>query len=120
MPKSAQKIELTPKEEILHRIDGLKRGMAEAGIDFSVILQNVDMFYFTGTVQKGIRILAHGGKADWLVAGSSTSDGASATTSDVAGSQVYVWKNAASKGDPTLVILGTGLKVKGIAVDGNN
>jgi Xaa-Pro dipeptidase len=31
--------------------------MAEAGIDFCVILQNVDMFYFTGTVQKGILVV---------------------------------------------------------------
>ena len=31
--------------------------MAGAGIDFSVILQNVDMFYFTGTVQKGVLVI---------------------------------------------------------------
>ncbi len=49
--------DLTPKAEIERRIDGLKRGMAEAGIDFCVILQNVDMFYFTGTVQKGIMVV---------------------------------------------------------------
>ncbi len=41
----------------MRRIDGLKRNMAEAGIDFCVILQNVDMFYFTGTVQKGVLVV---------------------------------------------------------------
>ena len=57
MTKSIMKVELTPKKEILQRINGLKRSMAEAGIDFCVILQNVDMFYFTGTVQKGILVI---------------------------------------------------------------
>ena len=57
MPKSIMNVELTPKAEILQRIDGLKRNMAEAGIDFCVILQNVDMFYFTGTVQKGVLVV---------------------------------------------------------------
>jgi Xaa-Pro aminopeptidase len=57
MPKSIVNVELTPKREILRRIDGFKKSMAEAGIDFSVILQNVDMFYFTGTVQKGVLVI---------------------------------------------------------------
>ena len=57
MPKLHMNVELTPKKELLQRIDGLKRNMAEAGIDFCVILQNVDMFYFTGTVQKGVLVV---------------------------------------------------------------
>jgi Xaa-Pro dipeptidase len=57
MPKLHMNVELTPEKELLSRINGLKRGMAESGIDFSVILQNVDMFYFTGTVQKGILVV---------------------------------------------------------------
>src|SRR5512135_467132 len=57
MPKLHMNVELTPKKELLQRIDGLKRSMAEAGIDFCVILQNVDMFYFTGTVQKGVLVV---------------------------------------------------------------
>ena len=57
MPKSIVNVELTPKREILRRINGLKQNMVEAGIDFSVILQNVDMFYFTGTVQKGVLVI---------------------------------------------------------------
>ncbi len=50
-------VELTPKEEIHRRIDALRKSMVDAGVDFSVILQNVDMFYFTGTVQKGVLVV---------------------------------------------------------------
>jgi Xaa-Pro dipeptidase len=57
MPKLHMNVELTPKEELLHRIAGLRRSMAEAGVDFCIILQNVDMFYFTGTVQKGLLVV---------------------------------------------------------------
>ncbi len=32
--------------------------MAKAGIDYTVILQNVDLFYFTGTIQKGVLIIS--------------------------------------------------------------
>lgn len=46
------------KEELIGRIDGLKAMMAERGIDFAVIMQNVDMFYFTGTAQKGLLVIA--------------------------------------------------------------
>lgn len=49
--------EFTPKEELLRRINGLKAKMAEAGIDFAVILQNVDLFYFAGTIQKGAMVI---------------------------------------------------------------
>jgi len=47
----------TPKEELLRRINGLKEKMAEAGIDFSVIMQNADLFYFSGTIQKGVMVI---------------------------------------------------------------
>ena len=57
MVKPITHVELTPKKELFRRIDGLKQSMAGAGIDFSVILQNVDMFYFTGTVQKGVLVI---------------------------------------------------------------
>ncbi len=46
------------KEELLGRIKGLKALMAAQGIDFAVIMQNVDMFYFTGTIQKGMLVVA--------------------------------------------------------------
>jgi Xaa-Pro dipeptidase len=58
---------LTPKEEIARRIDGLKQGMVEADIDFCVILQNVDMFYLTGTVQKGTLVIPVDGEPLFFV-----------------------------------------------------
>ncbi len=47
----------TPKEELLSRINGLKERMAEAGISFSVIMQNADLFYFSGTIQRGAMVV---------------------------------------------------------------
>jgi Xaa-Pro aminopeptidase len=46
-----------PREEILRRIGGLKSRMTEGQIDFAVIFQNVDRFYFTGTMQKGMVVI---------------------------------------------------------------
>jgi len=54
MLKSLNVAELTPKEEIQGRIDKLKKRMEKQGIDLAIILQNVDLFYFTGTLQKGV------------------------------------------------------------------
>ena len=57
MYKSLNICDFTPKEEIEARLEGFRKGMALAGINFAVILQNVDLFYFTGTVQKGVLIV---------------------------------------------------------------
>ncbi len=46
------------KEELLRRIAGLKAMMAERGIDFAVIMENVNRFYFTGTIQRGMLVIA--------------------------------------------------------------
>jgi len=50
--------EAVTKEELLGRIAGLKTMLAQRGICFALIMQNVDMFYFTGTIQKGILVIA--------------------------------------------------------------
>jgi Xaa-Pro aminopeptidase len=47
----------TPKEELENRIMQLRTSMEKQGITFSIILQNVDLFYFAGTVQKGIFVI---------------------------------------------------------------
>jgi Xaa-Pro dipeptidase len=57
MVKSLSVCDFTPKEEIEMRLDALRNRMAEQGISFAVILQNVDLFYFTGTVQKGLLVV---------------------------------------------------------------
>ena len=46
-----------PKDELLGRIENLRRCMANAGIDFALIIQNVDSFYFAGTMQKGMLVV---------------------------------------------------------------
>jgi Xaa-Pro dipeptidase len=43
----------TPKEELERRIKALQARLAEAKIDGALIVQNADLFYFTGTVPQG-------------------------------------------------------------------
>jgi Xaa-Pro aminopeptidase len=53
MLKQLGACEFTPKEELQKRIGNLKHLMAATGLDFAIIMQNVDLFYFTGSMQKG-------------------------------------------------------------------
>jgi Xaa-Pro aminopeptidase len=46
-----------PRDDLLERINGLRRLMADAGIDFALLVQNVDCFYFAGTMQKGMLVV---------------------------------------------------------------
>lgn len=48
----------TPKEELENRINQLRLNMERQGIAYSIILQNVDLFYFAGTVQKGVLVVS--------------------------------------------------------------
>jgi Xaa-Pro aminopeptidase len=57
MYKSLNTCDFTPKEEIETRLEVFRNRMAGEGISFAVILQNADLFYFTGTVQKGALIV---------------------------------------------------------------
>jgi len=44
---------ITPKEELDNRIKKLQRYMADAELHAVIIVQNADLFYFTGTIQSG-------------------------------------------------------------------
>lgn len=44
---------LTPATELEYRCSKLQKQMAEEGLDAVIIVQNADLFYFTGTVQSG-------------------------------------------------------------------
>lgn len=44
---------LTPATELEYRCKKLQEHMADDGLDAVIIVQNADMFYFTGTVQSG-------------------------------------------------------------------
>jgi Xaa-Pro aminopeptidase len=58
---------LTPREEIGARIGGLKRLMAASGVDFCVILQQVDLFYLTGSTQKATLVVPQEGDPLYFV-----------------------------------------------------
>lgn len=58
MLKTLNTGDLTPKEEITSRIESLRKGMTGKGIELAVILQNVDIFYFTGTLQRGVLVVS--------------------------------------------------------------
>lgn len=44
---------LTPATELEYRCSKLQQYMAEGGLDAVIIVQNADLFYFTGTTQSG-------------------------------------------------------------------
>lgn len=43
----------TPKEELDRRIKALQARLSEAAVDGALIVQNADLYYFTGTVPQG-------------------------------------------------------------------
>jgi Xaa-Pro aminopeptidase len=49
--------ELTPGTEIQERIRIFREKMARAGVNFSIIMENADLFYFSGTTQKGMLVI---------------------------------------------------------------
>jgi Xaa-Pro dipeptidase len=57
----------TPREEVLQRISNLKARMADAQIDFCVIMQSADLFYLTGSAQKGTLVLPVDGEPLFFV-----------------------------------------------------
>ncbi len=57
MYESLSNCDLTPKYEIETRIGSLQKKMRENAIDYAVILQNADLFYLTGTLQKGVLVI---------------------------------------------------------------
>jgi Xaa-Pro dipeptidase len=59
--------ELTPSEEIRTRTKALQNKMREKGIDLSLILQNADLFYFTGTLQRGYLCIPRDGEPVFFV-----------------------------------------------------
>jgi Xaa-Pro dipeptidase len=58
MLTSLNTCDLTPKEEIENRLDQLRLKLADSGISYAIIVQNVDLFYFTGTLQKGVLVVS--------------------------------------------------------------
>jgi Xaa-Pro dipeptidase len=50
--------DLTPKEEIENRIERFRQKLMDKGVSYAIILQNVDLFYFTGTTQKSVLVVS--------------------------------------------------------------
>lgn len=57
----------TPKSEITRRIDKLQEVLRNNEIDGAVIVQNADLFYFTGTIQNSHLFIPSEGKALLMV-----------------------------------------------------
>ena len=58
---------LTPKNELEYRYRKLQTEMAAAGLDAAIMVQNADLFYFTGTVQAGNLYVPASGEPVYLV-----------------------------------------------------
>ena len=58
---------LTPKNELEYRYRKMQTEMAAAGLDAVIMVQNADLFYFTGTIQAGCLYLPAAGEPVYLV-----------------------------------------------------
>ncbi len=57
---------LTPATELEYRCSKLQEQMAGAGLDAVIIVQNADLFYFTGTTQSGCLYVPAGGQPIYM------------------------------------------------------
>ena len=67
MYKKLNICDLTPREDIENRIRQLQNEMTRQGIAFSIILHNVGLFYFTGSLQRGVLVIPAAGAPIYLV-----------------------------------------------------
>ncbi len=58
---------LTPGEEIHERIRRLRERLATEGVDAAFLVQNPDLFYFTGSVQQGVLVVPAEGEPVYFV-----------------------------------------------------
>src|SRR5512134_807785 len=58
---------LTPASELTDRIRRLQAEMAVADLEAVLILQNADLFYFTGSIQQGVLYVPVAGEPLYLV-----------------------------------------------------
>jgi Xaa-Pro dipeptidase len=57
----------TPRDELQRRITGLQHHLASQQIEVALISQNIDLFYFTGSMQSGMLIVPAAGQAVYAV-----------------------------------------------------
>ena len=58
---------LTPYDEINHRLEYFRKSMNQVGFDSAIIFQNVDLFYYTGTIQNGALYVPSQGEPLFMV-----------------------------------------------------
>ena len=58
---------ITPTSELEYRFRKLQRYLSEEGLDAVIIIQNADLFYFTGTVQSGNLYVPQEGEPIYMV-----------------------------------------------------
>uniref|UniRef100_A0A831U0V0 Aminopeptidase P family protein n=1 Tax=Geobacter metallireducens TaxID=28232 RepID=A0A831U0V0_GEOME len=58
---------ITPREELDNRIKKLQAYMADAELDAVIVVQNADLFYFTGTIQSGALYVPAAGEPIYMV-----------------------------------------------------
>jgi Xaa-Pro dipeptidase len=58
---------LTPATELEYRCKRLQEEMAVAGLDAVIVMQNADLFYFTGTIQSGNLYVPREGQPVYMV-----------------------------------------------------
>src|SRR5690349_1653921 len=57
----------TPREELEHRIASLQRRLSSQQLDAALIGQNVDLFYFAGSMQSGMLVVPAAGRPIYAV-----------------------------------------------------
>ncbi|MGA7103793.1 MAG: Xaa-Pro peptidase family protein [Candidatus Deferrimicrobiaceae bacterium] len=58
---------MTPKEEIRARIRALQDRLSRDGVDGAFLVQNADLFYFTGSIQQGVLFVPAGDEPVYFV-----------------------------------------------------
>jgi Xaa-Pro dipeptidase len=58
---------ITPASELKDRCQKLQRLMQDAGLDAALLLQNADLFYFTGSIQQGVLYVPASGEPIYMV-----------------------------------------------------
>jgi Xaa-Pro dipeptidase len=58
---------ITPASELKDRCQKLQRLMQDAGLDAALLLQNADLFYFTGSIQQGVLYVPASGEPVYMV-----------------------------------------------------
>jgi Xaa-Pro dipeptidase len=58
---------ITPASELKDRFRKLQKLMQEAGLDAALLLQNSDLFYFTGSIQQGVLYVPASGEPVYMV-----------------------------------------------------